>query len=592
MVARAPGRPEPGVDGGAAPAGARTRAGAGARRAGARRPRRARRRPRRRSGDRSRRAPPPAAAARRRRGSRPRARAARRRSGSRASRAAISCVTRSGLCSATRSASMPPSPPTAERASSRSRNGLPPVAAWHARHCASSALGANERTTAAAAVLAQRRAGGAASRARAACRRSASSVAGDSSARLATISATGIPSSRCAMWASTPSDALSAQWRVVDEQRQRPLRREVGGQPVERVPGGERVVRARPRVAPRSSTPSSGRGEPRRAREQGGVRLARSTSSNSWRTTPNANARSSSAPRARSVEQPRLGRGRARGVEQRRLADARRPVDHDQAARRPSARPRERAPDRLELGVALEQPVGSRLGCRVAPELSSMAHARDDRGRVRRPRRAPPPRAARPLLPDARLLRRGRGPGAGDAAARVAPARRRSSATSRLRAWLYKIATNACLDAIKSDKRRVPSLESFRRGPVAAALPGPAARRGRAERGARRVVVARETIELTFLAVIQLLPPRQRAVLILRDVLDWSAERDRRAARASASPRSTARSSGRARRVREQLPAGRREDWSAPEASDDRARAARAASSTPTSAATPRPRSR
>ena len=59
---------------------------------------------------------------------------------------------------------------------------------------------------------------------------------------------------------------------------------------------------------------------------------------------------------------------------------------------------------------------------------------------------------------------------------------------------------------------------------MADAVPGPAAGRGRAEREEPdAVVVARETIELTFITLIQLLPPRQRAVLILRDVLDWSA---------------------------------------------------------------------
>jgi RNA polymerase sigma-70 factor (ECF subfamily) len=94
------------------------------------------------------------------------------------------------------------------------------------------------------------------------------------------------------------------------------------------------------------------------------------------------------------------------------------------------------------------------------------------------------------------------------------------------RAWLYKIATNACLDAIKRDGRRVPSLGSFRDLPWLQPYPdrllneAEVAPPGEEPHAA---VIGRETIELTFLAVIQLLPPRQRAVLILREVLDWPA---------------------------------------------------------------------
>src|SRR4051812_28307183 len=104
--------------------------------------------------------------------------------------------------------------------------------------------------------------------------------------------------------------------------------------------------------------------------------------------------------------------------------------------------------------------------------------------------------------------------------------RRRDSFTGGpgFRAWLYRIATNASLDAIRSRSRRVASLGSFAEVPWLQPYPDrllDEVAPSDAEPDA--VVVARETIELTFLAVIQLLPPRQRAVLILRDVLEWSA---------------------------------------------------------------------
>ena len=104
-----------------------------------------------------------------------------------------------------------------------------------------------------------------------------------------------------------------------------------------------------------------------------------------------------------------------------------------------------------------------------------------------------------------------------------------------LRAWLYQIATNACLDVIARDKRRTavtPATETDEDvtpnvaeitwlQPYPDALLEPAAPR---ETEPDAIVVTKETIELAFLAVIQLLTPQQRATLILRDVLGWSAK--------------------------------------------------------------------
>jgi RNA polymerase sigma-70 factor (TIGR02960 family) len=134
---------------------------------------------------------------------------------------------------------------------------------------------------------------------------------------------------------------------------------------------------------------------------------------------------------------------------------------------------------------------------------------------------------------------------------------------SHLRAWLYKIATNACLDAIKSKKRRVPSLSSF--GDVPWLQPYPDVLLP-SEEEPDAALFARETIELTFLAVIQLLPPRQRAVLVLRDVLDWPAKEVADLLEIGVAAVNSALQRARDTMQRH-LPAGRREEWSSPQAS-------------------------
>jgi RNA polymerase sigma-70 factor (ECF subfamily) len=95
-----------------------------------------------------------------------------------------------------------------------------------------------------------------------------------------------------------------------------------------------------------------------------------------------------------------------------------------------------------------------------------------------------------------------------------------------IRPWLYRITTNVCLDMIRRAKRRPKSrsLESIGEVPWLQPYPDRLLDEiAPPDTEPHTVVVARETIELAFLAAIQLLPARQRAVLILRDVLDWSA---------------------------------------------------------------------
>jgi RNA polymerase sigma-70 factor, ECF subfamily len=104
--------------------------------------------------------------------------------------------------------------------------------------------------------------------------------------------------------------------------------------------------------------------------------------------------------------------------------------------------------------------------------------------------------------------------------------RRSFEGRASFRAWLYRIATNACLDLLQRRPRLAPhdGAQPLAEIPWLQPYPddlldGVASSDDEPE----AEVLARETIELAFIAAIQLLPPRQRAALIARDVLEWSA---------------------------------------------------------------------
>jgi RNA polymerase sigma-70 factor (ECF subfamily) len=130
------------------------------------------------------------------------------------------------------------------------------------------------------------------------------------------------------------------------------------------------------------------------------------------------------------------------------------------------------------------------------------------------------------------------------------------------RAWLYRIATNVCLDLTRRQSRRTTAPNDLMwlqpypdrlLDEIAPPADQPDA-----------VVVDRETIELAFLIALQALPARQRAALIARDVLGWSAAETAGLLETSVAAANSALQRARAT-MQQRLPA-RRADWSAPRA--------------------------
>jgi RNA polymerase sigma-70 factor (TIGR02960 family) len=131
------------------------------------------------------------------------------------------------------------------------------------------------------------------------------------------------------------------------------------------------------------------------------------------------------------------------------------------------------------------------------------------------------------------------------------------------RAWLYRIATNVCLDMLRRNARRLAKMRSFAEVPWLQPYPDRLLDEAAPiDQQPDAVAVERETIELAFLAAMQLLPPRQRAAFIVRDVLGWPA--DQTAGLLGTSVAAANSALQRARATMQQNLATRRSEWSAP----------------------------
>jgi RNA polymerase sigma-70 factor (ECF subfamily) len=132
---------------------------------------------------------------------------------------------------------------------------------------------------------------------------------------------------------------------------------------------------------------------------------------------------------------------------------------------------------------------------------------------------------------------------------------------AQFRAWLYRIATNVCLDMLRRNPRGtagssfadLPWLQPYPDLLLDQAAPS--------QEQPETVAIERETISLAFLAALQALPPRQRAALIARDVLGWPAAETASALGTSVAAANSAVQRARAT-MQARLPAERAE-WSA-----------------------------
>jgi RNA polymerase sigma-70 factor (TIGR02960 family) len=141
----------------------------------------------------------------------------------------------------------------------------------------------------------------------------------------------------------------------------------------------------------------------------------------------------------------------------------------------------------------------------------------------------------------------------------------------QVRAWLYKIATNVCLDLRRRSARRLSRMDSFAEVPWLQPYPDRLLDEvAPAEEEPDAVAVERETISLAFLAALQVLPPRQRAAVIVRDVLGWPARETASLLETSVAAANSALQRGRTT-LQAHLPAERAE-WSVAAPTDEQRR--------------------